>query len=435
VENRLLETKKCKGLLRDDGGPAPAQGELVPPYNGAVFSVCAALSICAAMVGCQPVVQQLPEARPPEVIVCLPVSDEITDHEDFTGQTQAVKTVNILARVSGYLDEVFFKDGDEVDKGTLLFEIDPRPYQNMVDHSLAQVESSEAALRLARQNNVRAIKLHTDSPKSITQQDVDSFQAAEDQAVAALDTAKATLATNQLNLEFTKVTAPITGRLSRRMVDPGNLVKADETIVTRIVTEQPMYVYFDLNERTMLRLRRLVKKGKTASMETTDIPVLMGLHDEEGTFPHGGTINFEDNQLDTATGTLRVRAVFPNADRLLKPGFFVKVRVPIGEAKTELLVPEQALGTDQGQKFVFVVVEKTDDDGKKMNEVEYRPVKAGKLRDGMRVISDGLSANDRVVVSGLQRIRAGVTVEIKASQAEQPETAAKTEGGRMKDEG
>jgi len=405
-------------------------------FSGIV--VCTALLVGTVLVGCQPVAVPLPEAKPPEVVVCLPVSDQITDHEDFTGQTQAVKTVNILARVSGYLDEVFFNDGDEVTKGTLLFQIDPRPYQNLVDHSLAQVESSEAALRLAQQNNARAIRLHTESPKSITQQDVDSFQAAEDQAAAALDTAKATLATNQLNLEFTKVTAPITGRLSRRMVDPGNLVKADETIVTRIVTQEPMYVYFDLNERTMLRFRRLVRKGTTASMETTKIPVHMGLHDEEGTFPHDGAINFEDNQLDTATGTLRVRAVFPNTDRLLKPGFFVKIRVPIGEPHTELLVPEKALGTDQGQKFVFVVDEGT-------NKVATKTVKAGKLLDGpdkMRVISEGMSANDReqmshwkVVISGLQRIRAGVTVDAKMSQAEQPATTASGEGGRGKDEG
>ena len=404
-------------------------------FSGIV--VCIALLV-AAMSGCQPAAPLLPEAKPPEVIVCLPVSDEITDHEDFTGQTQAVKTVNILARVSGYLDDVFFKDGDEVIKGTLLFEIDPRPYQNMVDHSLAQVESSEAALRLARQNNARAIRLHTESPKTIMQQDVDSFQAAEEQAVAALSTAKATLATNRLNLEFTQVTAPITGRLSRRMVDPGNLVKADETIVTRIVTEEPMYVYFDLNERTMLRIRRLVKKGATDSMETTTIPVFMGLHDEDGAFPHAGAINFEDNQLDTATGTLRVRAVFPNTDRLLKPGFFVKVRVPIGKPHTELLVPEKALGTDQGQKFVFVVVENTDEAGAKTNRVEYRPVKAGKLLDGMRVISEwdgayGLKPNEKVVITGLQRIRAGVTVEAKMSQDEQPETAARD--GRLKEEG
>jgi RND family efflux transporter MFP subunit len=354
--------------------------------------------------------------KPPEVVVCRPVSDRITDHEDFTGQTQALKTVDVLARVSGYLMKVRFRDGDEVEEGEPLFEIDPRPFQHLVAYSLAQVESNEAALRLAKANNARAKRLAQDSPKAIMQQDIDSFQAAEEQAVAMLDTSKATLATNQLNLEFTHVTAPFSGRLSRRMVDPGNLVKADETVLTRIVTQEPMYVYFDLNERTMLRIRRLVTRGVTASLEKTQLPVFMALADEGETFPHRGLINFEDNQLDSATGTLRVRAEFPNTDRLLKPGFFVKVRVPVGEPYDAMLVPEQALGTDQGQKFVFVVDE-TD-------QVEQRPVKVGKLRNGMRVVIEGLSREEKVVVSGLQRVRGGIKVAATISQAERPATAS-----------
>jgi RND family efflux transporter MFP subunit len=389
----------------------------------------AAFLIALLMAGCDEAPPAQQETKPPEVVVCQPTREWITDHEDFTGQTQALKTVDVLARVSGYLTKVHFRDGDEVEEGTLLFEIDPRPFQHQVAYSQAQVESNEAALRLAKANNARAKRLAVESPKAMTQQDIDSFQAAEEQAVATLDTSRATLSTNLLNLEFTRVIAPFAGRLSRRMVDPGNLVKADDTVLTRIVTQEPMYVYFDLNERTMLRIRRLVTRGVTASLEKTQVPVFMSLADEGETYPHGGQINFEDNQLDSSTGTLRVRAEFPNADRLLKPGFFVKVRIPVGERYEALMVPEQALGTDQGQKFLFVV-----DDA---DQVEHRLVKVGKLRQGMRVVIEGLSIDERVVVSGLQRVRDGIKVATTMWQAEGPETASTEAEARevVKDDG
>jgi RND family efflux transporter MFP subunit len=344
----------------------------------------------------------------PEVVVATPVSREITDYEDFTGQTDAFRTIDIRARVTGYLDKVNFQEGAEVAAGSVLFEIDPRPYQ-------AEFEGAEAAVAQAQ---ARFDRLESDLRRNtilftkgtITQAQFDQITADQSEAAAALSAAKASLSLSKLNLEFTKVVAPIGGRVSRQFIDPGNLVMGDETILTRIVSQEPMYVYFDIDERTMLRLRRLVQNTVSSSVPQTDLPLFMGLADEEG-FPHRGTINFEENRVEPGTGTLRVRAVFANPERLLTPGLFVRVRIPIGQPYRALLIPEQALGTDQGQKFVFVVGDK--------NEVEYRPVKVGALDDGFRVIPEGLALDERVVVSGLQRVRPGAKVQIKADEAPQ----------------
>ena len=209
-----------------------------------------------------------------------------------------------------------------------------------------------------------------------------------------------------LNLDFTRVTAPIGGRLSRRMVDPGNLVKADETALTSIVSLDPMFVYFDVDERTVLRIRRLIREGKIKSRTETELPVQVALADEDG-FPRTGFINFSDNKVDPNTGTLRVRGVVENPKpHVLSPGMFLRVRLPIGKPYQALMIAERALGTDQGRKFLYVV---NGDD-----EVEQRPVKVGQLNDeGMRVIEQGLQPGERVIVNGIQRVRAGKKVKPK----------------------
>jgi RND family efflux transporter MFP subunit len=215
-----------------------------------------------------------------------------------------------------------------------------------------------------------------------------------------------------LNLGFTRVRAPLSGRISSRSIDPGNLVKADDTSVTSIVSLDPIYAYFDLDERSLLRLKRLIREKKVNWSLDEGLPVSLGLADEEG-FPHPGIVNFADNRVDADTGTWRLRGRFDNKDHALAPGLFVRVRLPIGKPFQAILVAEEALGTDQGQKFVYVV----DDEGR----VENRRIKVGRLHEGLRVIADGLALGEKVVVSGLQRVRQGA--EVKAEEVPMPSSS------------
>lgn len=339
---------------------------------------------------------------PPEVVVTLPTYEEITDHEDFTGQTEAVKSIDIHARVTGYLKAVHFQHGAEVEAGAPLFEIDPPHYEAEVARTEGNVAQAEARLARLKLDFERADKLQPTGVITKEQFDLVSGDLAE--AEASLKAAQAELKIARTNRGYCDIRAPIAGRLSRPFIDPGNLAIGNETMLTRIVTQDPMYVYFDIDERTMLRLRRLAQKRVSASTQEESHPLLMGLADEQG-YPHQGVLNFEDNRLDPSTGTLRVRGVFPNPDRLLTPGLFVRVRVPIGEPYRALLVPEPALGADQGQKFLYVVDDK--------NEVSYRRVQVGRLHGQLRVVTEGVSPGERVVVSGLQRVRAGAKVAPK----------------------
>ena len=343
-----------------------------------------------------------PAPKPPEVVVALPIYEEITDHEDFTGQTEAVKSIEIRARVTGYLKTVHFQHGAEVEAGQVLFDIDPPYYEAEVDRAEGNMAQAEAHLARLKLDFERAEKLHPTGVITKEQYDLITGDLAE--AEATLKASKAALKIARVNLGYCEIKAPIAGRLSRPFIDPGNLAVGDETILTRIVAQDPMFVYFDLDERTMLRLRRLVQQGASASAQSESLPLLMGLADEQG-YPHQGTLNFEDNRLDPSTGTLRVRGVFANADRLLSPGLFVRVRIPIGAPYRALLVPEPAIGADQGQKFLYVVDDK--------DEVAYRRVQAGRLYGQMRVITEGVSPGERVVVSGLQRVRPGAKVAPK----------------------
>jgi RND family efflux transporter MFP subunit len=357
---------------------------------------------CVALVGCGRVESEQGPPPPPEVLVSLPVSRTVTDYEDFTGRTEAVKMIEIRARVTGYLDQVHFEEGSEVAQGAPLFDIDPRPYQAELDRTEANVFQAEAHLTRLNADCARAVMLR---PKgAIGQEEYDKIIGDRAEADAGVRAAKAYRNIAKLNLTFTKVTAPIAGRVSKQFIDPGNLVKADETALTTIVSLDPIYAYFDVDERTHLKLRRLVLDGMAKFGRETALPVSMGLADEQG-YPHPGKINFEDNRIDSTTGTLRIRAVFPNTQRLLSPGLFARIRLPIGAPYQAILMSEQALGTDQGQKFIYVVGNK--------NEVAYRAVKVGRLHDGLRVITEGLALGEKVVVSGLQRVQPGHTVDPK----------------------
>jgi RND family efflux transporter MFP subunit len=356
---------------------------------------------CGLAAGCgQAVSAPAAKKADPAVTVTYPITDVVSEYEDFTGQTMALFSVDIRARVTGYLDKVLFEDGIEVEKGTPLFEIDARPYKADYDRTEATVVQSEAHLKRLDADYHRVANLFARGNAS--REEFDRVAGDRAEAEASVGIAKANRDLAKLNLEYTRVYAPIAGRLSRRQVDPGNLVMQDNTILTSIVSLDPMFVYFDVDEQTVLRLRRLVREGKIRSRAEAEIPVLAALSDETD-YPHRGTINFSDNKVDPNTGTLRVRGIIenpkpsPNALRVLSPGMYMKVRLPVGTPHEALLVPEQSVGADQGRKFVYVVDDK--------NTIVEREVQVGVLNEGFRVIQSGLKPKERVVYRGLQRIR------------------------------
>jgi RND family efflux transporter MFP subunit len=308
--------------------------------------------------------------------------------------------VEVRARVSGYLDKVLFEDGADVKAGEPLFVIDDRVYQAEVARAAAAVEQAQARLARLERQATRAEELFLKKVISEEDHDVSTFD--RDEARAALAAAKATHDLAKLNLSFTRIASPIHGRISRRMIDPGNLIKADDTPLASIVSDNPIHAYFDIDERTVLRLRRLVQEGRIKASRDTRVEVKVSLADDQE-HNHRGVVDFEDNQIDAATGTLRVRLLIDNPERLLSPGLFVRLRFPIGEPLPALLVPEEALASDQGRRFVYVIDAE--------NKVAARPVEVGVLVEGRRAITHGLAAGERVVVTGLQRLRKNMVVE------------------------
>jgi RND family efflux transporter MFP subunit len=378
------------------------------------------LLLSAALLGCdQGQHPQPPPPGPAEVLVSLPITREVTDYEEFPGQTEAIPTVEIRARVTGYLAKVYFKDGADVQKDDLLFEIDPRPYQAALDRAQANLVQSDVHMKRLEADYKRALNLY---PKgAMGREEYDKITGDRGEACAACGVAQANLNLAKLNLEFCKVRAPFSGRISRRTIDPGNMVKADETALTYLVSLNPIYVYFDVDERTFLRLQRLILQGHIQSARDGDVPCEMALADEaEGVFPYKGVINFVDNRVDAGTGTLRLRGVFENPQGIIAPGLFVRVRSPVGKPQQAILVAEQALATDQGQKFVYVVNDK--------DQAVYQPVKIGRLHHGLRAITEGLKPGQRVIVSGLQRVRPGAQVAPKV--VEMPIRSSQGSGDR-----
>jgi RND family efflux transporter MFP subunit len=359
------------------------------------------LSVISVIAGCAQAPPAPPAFPPLVVTVSQPVERKVIDHDEYTGRTAAVEEVEVRARVSGYLIKVNFTEGAEVRKGDLLYQIDPRPFQATLDATKGQVAQWEAKRARAEADVARNQRL---LPKgAASQKDLDNATADLGEARAAIQSAQAVIEQATLSLEFTRVTAPISGRISRTAITEGNLVTADTTLLTTIVSMHPMYAYFDVDERSMLRYQQLTRARKQQRARDPRVPVLLQLANEEG-FPHAGEIDFIDNRVDPTTGTIRTRGVFPNTNRILTPGLFVRVRIPGGDAYKALLVTDRALGTDQGQKYVWVV-----DDQK---VVQYRVITLGPLQsDGLRVIREGLKPGEWVIVNGLQRARPGVTVE------------------------
>lgn len=343
-----------------------------------------------------------PPAPPLQAVTVAPVLErEISEWDEFTGRLEAKDAVEIRPRVSGYITRVTFDEGKEVKKGEVLFEIDPRPYQAELARAEAELEHARSAAALAASDVQRAGKLV--AAQAISREEYDSRTSAEAQGGATVKAAEAAVRTARLNLDWTRVRAPISGRVSNAMVTPGNLVEAgppSATLLTTVVSLDPMYVYFDSDEQTYLRYANRARNNGSNWREAR-LPVYLGLADEEG-FPHEGRLDFVDNQVDPNTGTIRTRAVFSNRSRALTPGLFARVKL-VGTQKTKaLLVRDAAIGTDQDRKFVLVVGPG--------DTLAYRPVVPGRLSDGLRIVTAGLEARDRVVVNGLMRVRPGMKV-------------------------
>jgi RND family efflux transporter MFP subunit len=352
------------------------------------------------------------------VTVSQPAEREVFEWDEYSGRLDAVDSVELRARVSGYLQSVNFKDGADVKKGDLLFVIDPRPYQADLDRALADLAQAQSRLDLASNELARAQRLI--ESKTISVEEADTRVKNKTEADAALQSARAGVETAKLNLEYTHITAPIAGRTSRRLMTEGNLINSSQSpVLTTIVSLDPIYCYFDADERSVLKYQQLAREGKRDNIRDGKVICELELANETG-YPHKGTLDFVDNRIDPATGTLKVRAIFPNAERILQPGFFARVRVPGTGKYPALLIPDQAVGTDQDKKSVMVVTEE--------NKAEYRVVKLGPMIDGLRVVREGLKPKEWVIVNGLMMVRQGAPVTatrvpLAVAQSTNPATA------------
>jgi RND family efflux transporter MFP subunit len=374
----------------------------------------------ASAGGCQDRHPKAVELPPPVVEVSLPVESYVVDHQVFTARTQAEQSVDIKARVTGYLTRIGFKDGEMVKKDQVLFEIDNRPYAATLDQAKATLKVNQAALKKAEADLRIGLAVQKKDPGAISEQEIIRREASRDESSASVEQATAALASAQLNFDWCTVKAPIAGRAYRHLLDIGNLVMQNETVLTNIVSLQPLWAYFNVDQGTGSQYGLKVEKGEVKSPREFAVPVRMSLGDAKD-FPIEGVIDFVSNQLDPNTGSIQLRATFPNEDGRLLAGMFGRVQVPISSRHSALLVNDQAIGTNQSQKYILVVDDK--------DEVDYRPVNVGQLHDGLREVdrkrttkllnADGsevateievLKPTDRVIVNGLQRVRPGEKV-------------------------
>ena len=372
-------------------------------------------------LGCGSTTPPVAETPPPPVSVSQPLVRDVIDHDDYEGRIAAAKEVEVRARVRGHLKTVNFQDGQMVKEGELLYEIDPRPYEASLDAAKAQKASADANLELAKVEYARTESLV--KSKAVSETELQVWKAKEGTAAAEVQRALAAIEQAKLDVDFAKVVAPITGKISRTQVTVGNLVNAGggETLLTTIVSVDPMYVYFDVDERALLRYRQHFRRGMEGGVEggvdggkkesgaqpsvkDLKIPVSVALEGEEN-YPHQGVIDFADNRVNPSTGTIQVRGVLPNTERILDVGMRARVRVPVSDPHKALMITERAIGTDQGRKFVYVV--------NGQNVAERRDAKLGRLSDGLVVIPEGLKPEDWVIVNGIQRVRDGAKVEPK----------------------
>jgi multidrug efflux system membrane fusion protein len=353
------------------------------------FLALAAVVIAACTSG---EADDAPTAPPaPQVTTAAVLIADLRQWADFTGRLEAVESVEVRARVGGYIEAVHFEEGGRVAQGDLLLSIDPRPFQAEVDRLRAERERAAATRVLARSNHARAERLFAQNATS--REEVETFAAEAAVAEAQLAAVRAALDAAELNLSFTHVTAPISGRVSRAVVTAGNLVDSS-TLLTTLVSDDEIYAYFDADEQTYLNHVANAARGDEAS-------VYVGLINEEG-YPHAARLDFVDNHVDPNHGTIRARAVLDNSDGRFTPGLFARLKLVSPNHYRAALVDDRAIGTDLGHKFVLVVDEQ--------NVVQYRAVQTGRVVEGLRIVTSGLEAGDIVIVNGMQRVRPGATV-------------------------
>lgn len=369
---------------------------------GLLWGAMAGLAVIAAASGADRALAQGAPA-PPAVTVSAPLQKEIVEWDEFTGQFAAVDYVEVRARVSGYLTEIHFEDGQMVKQGDLLFVIDPRPYEATLAAARAQLGQGMAQLDLAQKQLERSSELKTKGFEPVANYDQRVSEVKV--AAASVESAKAAIRSAELNVEFTQIKAAVSGRISNHLVSVGNLVSGGEgsstTLLTTIVSLDPIYFNFDMSESDYLAYQRATQKGLMKSTRDNSVPVSLHLTDEKG-WPHEGKLNFVDNQVDRLSGTIRVRAAFANPGFFFTAGQFGRIRIPGSEPYQAILVPDSAMVTDQSRKIVMTV----RDDG----TVEPKVVRAGPSYDNLRIIRDGLTASDRVIIDGLMRARPGAKV-------------------------
>lgn len=379
----------------------PSYNRMVRAARLLVLALLVACSLVACSTGCNHKGPAAPPAPPPPTVtVARPAVESVIDYREYTGRTAAVESVEVRSRVSGYLLSVEFKEGMEVRKGDLLFRIDPRPYEADLREAEANLAAQEAQLQRFQLDLTRAKELI--GTNAISQQELDVAIANAASARAQLRSLEAAVASAKLELEYTEIRSPIAGRTSRALVTPGNLIVSDSTVLTSVVSMDPMYAYFDVDESSALDYRQRVRQSQVDSARMTSIAVALGLSNETG-YPHSGQIDFVDNVTDIGTGNIQVRARFQNDDGALLPGLFCRIRVPFTRPYDALLVPQTALAMNQQGRYVLVVNEE--------NKVEPHVVEVGTSHGGLVAIRSGIERTDRVVINGLQKARPGSEVK------------------------
>ncbi|QBE66376.1 efflux RND transporter periplasmic adaptor subunit [Pseudoduganella lutea] len=384
---------------------------------GVLLTALGAVGAATVMSGCTDANSKTEPAAAsagPPVSAAVVVERPVAETQEFSGRLEAIEVVQIRPRVTGYITAVNFTPGTEVKKGDLLFVIDPRPYQAEADRAEAAANSARARADLARIELQRAERLLAD--KAIAQRELDERAAGQKELEANARAAQAQLEAARLNLSYTRVTAPIAGRVSKAEITLGNLVDAT-AVLTSVVSLDRMYASFDGDEQTYLRVGSRAQRGQPTTVK-------VGLNSEEG-FPHEGVLEFVDNQLDTRTGSVRMRATLNNEDRMLAPGLFARIQVGSGVPRNAVLIRDKAVGTDQTRKFVVVVGSD--------NKAVFRPVTLGPLVDGMRVVRSGLKPGDKIVVDGLQRVSPGSPVSAQVVPMDESAVSAAKAGGAAHD--
>ena len=360
---------------------------------GSVLYVLGATAgLALSLSGCQRGKASAGAAAPPapDVSVATVKPTQVHEWDEFNGRVSAIGTVEIRPRVSGYVQRVAYSEGDEVKQGDILFVIDPRPYRDVLDSAVARLARAQATAQLDQLQYTRAQVLMQSS--AISHEEFEAHRGEYEQGNADVQAAQAAVATAKLNLSFTEVRAPISGRAGRAVLTPGNLAQADQTLLTTLVSQDPVYVYFDCDEQSYLRYNALMRQQGHAAQGS---PVRVGLANETG-FPHQGAVGFLDNQVDPATGTLRARAILPNPARQFTPGLFARVELDERGQFKALLINDRAVLTDQDRKYVYVL-------GPNDTAVR-RDVQLGRVADGLRVVESGLTEGDKIIVDGTQRI-------------------------------